>query len=54
MIKDEDRVTRSPRLLVHQSRGGEGEAEMGDGGLVRNAADDLAGSCVPDVDPAWK
>ena len=53
MIRDEDQVTRSPGLLVNQSRGGEGEAEMGDGGLVRNAADDLTGGCVPDVDPAW-
>ena len=53
MVRDEDKVTRSPRLLVNQSRGGEGEAEMGDGGLVRNAADDLTRSRVPDVDPAW-
>ena len=53
MVRDEEKVTRCPGLLVNQSRGSEGEAEMGDGGLVRNAADDLTRGRVPDVGPAW-
>ena len=53
MVEDEDNVTWGPWLLVDQRRGSEGEAEVGDGGLVRDTADNLARGCVPDVDPAW-
>ena len=51
-LRDEYSVTWGPCLLVDQGRGGEGEAEGGDGGLVRDAADYLARGCVPDVEPA--